>query len=263
MQTKFYRWLVSIALIGALFVGGCTNQASAPVASGSAASAASATSTASASASASVSLPVDLSEQFRKLPILAGEATVEMVVKGAPIVIKVDGVNAPLTAGNFVDLVNHGVYDGLAFHRVIHDPQPFVAQGGDPQGKDPSFPIDRLGTGSFTDPKTNLPRYVPLEIKPEGAAPIVYSKTLEEAKVTAPPLLRHTTGAVAMARSAPPDSASAQFYITLQDLAFLDGNYAVFGYVTSGMETVQQIQQGDRITSAKVTAGIENLRSGG
>jgi peptidyl-prolyl cis-trans isomerase B (cyclophilin B) len=261
MQTKFYRWLVSIALVGALFLGGCsTNQASAPSASSST-SASSASATASASASAS--LPADLSEQFRKLPSLAGEATVEMVVKGSPIVIKVDGVNAPITAGNFVDLVNRGVYDGLAFHRVIHEPQPFVAQGGDPQGKDPSFPVDRLGTGSFTDPKTNLPRYIPLEIKPEGSAPIVYSKTLEEAKVTAPPLLRHTTGAVAMARSSPPDSASAQFYIALQDLAFLDGNYAVFGYVTSGMEAVQQIQQGDRITSAKVTTGIENLRSGG
>ena len=261
MQTKFYRWLVSIALIGALFLGGCsTNQASAPASSS--ASASSSTS-ATASASTSASVPADLSEQFRKLPSLAGEATVEMVVKGSPIVIKVDGVNAPITGGNFVDLVNRGVYDGLAFHRVIHEPQPFVAQGGDPQGKDAKFPVDRLGTGSFTDPKTNLPRYIPLEIKPEGSAPIVYSKTLEEAKVSAAPQLRHTTGAVAMARSSPPDSASAQFYIALQDLAFLDGNYAVFGYVTSGMEAVQQIQQGDRITSAKVTAGIENLRSGG
>jgi peptidyl-prolyl cis-trans isomerase B (cyclophilin B) len=263
MQTKFYRWLVSIALIGALLIGGCTNnQASAPASSSTAASSAGSTPP-SASASASVSLPADLSEQFRKLPTLAGEATVEMVVKGTPIVIKVDGANAPITAGNFVDLVNRGVYDGLVFHRVIHEPQPFVAQGGDPQGKDPSFPVDRLGTGSFIDPKTNLPRYIPLEIKPDGSAPIVYSKTLAEAKVTAPPLLRHTTGAVAMARSTPPDSASAQFYIALQDLAFLDGSYAVFGYVTSGMEAVQQIQQGDRITSAKVTAGIENLRSGG
>jgi peptidyl-prolyl cis-trans isomerase B (cyclophilin B) len=210
---------------------------------------------------ASVSSSPELSDSFKNLPRLEGEATVEMVVKGAPIVIKVDGVNAPITAGNFVDLVNRGVYDGSAFHRVVRDPQPFVAQGGDPQSKDPSFPVDRLGTGSFLDPKTNLPRYIPLEIKPEGASQPIYSKTLEEARVTSPPALRHTTGAVAMARSSPPDSASAQFYIALADLNFLDGNYAVFGYVTSGMETVQQIQQGDRITSAKVTAGLENLRS--
>ena len=63
-----------------------------------------------------------------------------------------------------------------------------------------------------------------------------------------------------MARSQLPDSASAQFYFALADVDFLDGNYAVFGYVTEGMEVVDQIQQGDRIESAKVTAGIENLK---
>ena len=90
-------------------------------------------------------------------------------LRGAPITIQVDGNNAPITAGNFVDLVNRGVYNGLAFHRVVREPQPFVVQGGDPQGRNPNFPVDRLGTGSFIDPTTSLPRYVPLEIKPEGA----------------------------------------------------------------------------------------------
>lgn len=257
MQTKLHRWLTPWLLVGVLFLAACTansNSGESP----SAVSSSPATATASASAS---TLPADLSSQFKNLPRLEGEATVEMIVKGSPIVINVDGVNAPITAGNFVDLVNRGVYDGLAFHRVIREPQPFVAQGGDPQSKDPNFPVDRLGTGSFIEPKTGLPRYIPLEIKPTGSGQTVYSKTLEEASVTQPPQLRHTTGAVAMARSAPPDSASAQFYIALADLNFLDGSYAVFGYVSSGMETVQQIQQGDRITSAKVTAGLENLRS--
>jgi peptidyl-prolyl cis-trans isomerase B (cyclophilin B) len=254
MQTT-YRWMISFLLTSALLIGGCTasQNASTPSSTGSASSSASVSSVPTAAA--------EISDQFKTLPRLEGEATVEMVIKGSPVVIQVNGADAPITAGNFVDLANRGVYDGLAFHRVIREPQPFVAQGGDPQSKDPSFPIDRLGTGSFNDPKTNLPRYIPLEIKPEGAAQPIYSKTFEEAQVTAPPLLRHTTGAVAMARSSPPDSASSQFYIALADLNFLDGNYAVFGYVTSGMETVQQIQQGDRITSAKVTAGLENLRS--
>jgi peptidyl-prolyl cis-trans isomerase B (cyclophilin B) len=66
-----------------------------------------------------------------------------------------------------------------------------------------------------------------------------------------------------MARSAQPDSASSQFYFTLAELPFLDGSYAVFGYVTQGMDVVDKIQQGDRIESAKVTQGIENLRLGG
>jgi len=272
MQTKLYRWITPLILISVLFLAACTANSttsatsatlseSVSAVSSDGSNAASVVASATPSASAPGSLPADLSSQFKNLPHLEGEATVEMVVKGTPIVIKMDGANAPITAGNFVDLVNRGVYDGLAFHRVIHEPQPFVAQGGDPQSKDPSFPIDRLGTGSFIEPKTGLPRYVPLEIKPEGASQPIYSKTLEEAKVTQPPKLRHTTGAVAMARSSPPDSASSQFYIALADLNFLDGNYAVFGHVSSGIETVQQIQQGDRITSAKVTAGLENLRS--
>jgi peptidyl-prolyl cis-trans isomerase B (cyclophilin B) len=63
-----------------------------------------------------------------------------------------------------------------------------------------------------------------------------------------------------MARSTPPDSASSQFYIALTELPFLDGNYAVFGYVTNGMNVVDKIQQGDRIESAEVTKGIENLK---
>lgn len=195
------------------------------------------------------------------LPVLTGPATVELVVKGSPIMIEVDGSQAPITAGNFVDLVNRGVYNGLAFHRVVRDPQPFVVQGGDPQSQDLNFPPQQLGTGSFIDPETKMPRYIPLEIKPTGADQPVYGQTLEEAKVTAPPALSHRRGAIAMARSQAPDSASSQFYITLADLPFLDGNYAVFGYVSQGMEVVDTIQQGDRIESARVVKGLEQLKT--
>ena len=80
------------------------------------------------------------------------------------------------------------------------------------------------------------------------------------ARLAGPPLLNHTRGAVAMARSQFPDSASSQFYITLADLPFLDGSYAVFGYVKEGMEVVDQIQQGDVITLATVTDGSDNLK---
>ena len=63
-----------------------------------------------------------------------------------------------------------------------------------------------------------------------------------------------------MARSQATDSASAQFYFTLADLPFLDGSYAVFGYVTEGMDVVDNIQQGDLIESARVVSGLENLK---
>lgn len=188
---------------------------------------------------------------------LQGTATVEMIVNGGKIIIELDGENAPITAGNFVDLVNKGVYNDLVFHRVVKEPQPFVAQGGDPQGKDPKFPQARLGTGGFIDPKTNRERYIPLEIKPQGAQTPVYSKTLSNQA----PILKHSRGAIAMARSQAPDSASSQFYFALADLSFLDGSYAVFGYVTEGMNVVDGIKQGDRIQSAKVTKGLENLKT--
>ncbi len=196
-----------------------------------------------------------------QLARLQGQAIVVLQVQGQPITIQVDGEAAPVTAGNFVDLVNRGVYNGTAFHRVVRQPQPFVVQGGDPLSKDPSVPGSRLGTGNFVDPATNQPRYIPLEIKPEGASEPVYSQTLKTAGVTRGPELKHRRGAVAMARSPLPDSASSQFYIALDQLTFLDGDYAVFGYVTQGMEVVDQIQQGDRIESAQVTQGLENLKA--
>lgn len=195
------------------------------------------------------------------IPQLEGTATVEMVVNGSPITIEVNGNQAPMTAGNFVDLVQKGVYDGTVFHRVVRQPEPFVVQGGDPQSQDPETPVSQLGTGSYIDPETQQPRYVPLEIMPEGAEEPIYGQTLTAAGISEPPVLMHERGAVAMARSTPPNSGSAQFYFALDDLAFLDGNYAVFGYVTDGMDVVDNIQQGDRIESATVVEGAENLKS--
>ncbi len=196
------------------------------------------------------------------LPQLAGEATVVLTVNGGSIVIAVDGAHAPVTAGNFVDLVQKGVYDGLSFHRVVREPVPFVVQGGDPKSQNPDTPVQELGTGSYVDPQTQQPRYIPLEIQPDGANSPIYSETFEMAGITAAPILTHRRGAVAMARSPAPDSASSQFYIALDELPPLDGNYAVFGYVTEGMDVVDGIEQGDRIEKAVVQSGAENLQAG-
>jgi peptidyl-prolyl cis-trans isomerase B (cyclophilin B) len=197
------------------------------------------------------------------MPRLDGMATIVMTVKGKDITIELDGTNAPLTAGNFADLVQRGVYTSTLFHRVVSKPQPFVAQGGDPQSKDSRIPAERYGTGGFIDQGTGQERRIPLEIKPVGATAALYGKSFEVAGVKKPPVLRHRRGAIAMARSANVNSASSQFYFTLSDLDFLDGNYAVFGKVTSGMDVVDQIKPGDRIESAKVTKGAENLRNSG
>lgn len=187
---------------------------------------------------------------MNNLPQLNGKATVELMVKGSPIMLELNGDLAPITAGNFVDLVQRKFYDGLAFHRVVKEPQPFVVQGGDPKGN---------GTGGFVNPETGQRRSIPLEIVPEGADEPVYGKTLQQAGFEKNPELKHDRGVLSMARSQMPNSASSQFFITLADVPFLDGDYAAFGKVTSGMDVVDTIQVGDRIESAKVVSGAENL----
>jgi len=251
MKSTIQNCLLLLLIVSGLMLGSCSSDSAvskSPVQS-------------SVAESAAVSAAQANPQKGLSLPYLEGTATVELVVNGSRIEIEVDGTHAPITAGNFVDLVQRGVYDGLMFHRVVRDPQPFVVQGGDPRSKDPDVPASRLGTGGFVDPGTRQARYIPLEIQPAGAGSPVYSQTFQAARISQPPQLQHSRGAVAMARSQMPDSASSQFYIALADLDFLDGSYAVFGYVTQGMEAVDLIQQGDRITSAKVTKGLEFLKT--
>ena len=181
---------------------------------------------------------------------LQGKATVLMSTSRGDITIEVDGDAAPLTAGNFVDLVRRGTYNGTLFHRVVREPVPFVVQGGDPQSSDRSVPLSQLGTGSFVDPATGQARLIPLEISFEGEDGPRYGRVSTNPSELNKLALRHYRGAVAMARSQAPNSASAQFYIALKPLPELDGRYAVFGRVSEGLEVVDAIRQGDRITKA-------------
>jgi peptidyl-prolyl cis-trans isomerase B (cyclophilin B) len=250
MTQKSNVWLTkmfSLLLVSSLVLGGCTTSAT----------------DISQSLSSSDNLATNQSQvanaensnktMSNNLPQLEGMAKVELQVNGSPILIEINGTEAPTTAGNFVDLIDQGVYDGLVFHRVIPG---FVAQGGDPQGKDPKF-SGQLGTGGFTDPATGMERRIPLEIKLDGDDQPTYSKAkLPGSSV----VLKHDRGVIAMARSAMPDSASSQFYIALEDLPSLDGDYAVFGKVVTGMDVVDKIKQGDRISTAKVVEGLDNLK---
>lgn len=122
------------------------------------------------------------------------------------IKVALDEESAPITVENFLKLVEDGFYDGLTFHRIMDG---FMMQGGDP-----------TGTGMGGSEET---------IKGE----------FSENGVENP--LSHTRGAISMARSQMPDSASSQFFIVQSDSTFLDGKYAAFGYVTEGIEIVDQI----------------------
>ena len=113
---------------------------------------------------------------------------------------------APNTVNNFISLIKKGFYDGLIFHRVIKG---FMIQGGCPLGN---------GTGN--------PGY---SIKGEFSNNGVKND------------ISHVRGTISMARSSDPDSASSQFFIVQSDSTYLDGDYAAFGHVTSGMDVVDQI----------------------
>jgi cyclophilin family peptidyl-prolyl cis-trans isomerase len=145
---------------------------------------------------------------------------VKIVTNKGEVTVELYEDKAPITAGNFLDLVNRGFYDGLSFHR--YEPG-FVIQGGDPKGN---------GSGGFIDPQTGRERTIKLEVSGD---------------------LKHgDAGALAMARTQVPDSASSQFYITLGRADFLDNQYAVFGRVVDGMDTVKSLRAGDKIHSAAV-----------
>ncbi len=119
---------------------------------------------------------------------------------------------APVTVENFKKLIGEKFYDNLTWHRYVEG---FVIQGGDPDGD---------GTGGSKDK-------IKLEINPE---------------------LTHVKGALGMARSQDPDSASSQFYIALDDIHDLDGNYAVFGKVIDGMDVVLKLRQGDVMEEIRI-----------
>ncbi len=161
MRLKISQFLLAFLIIGALILGGCSTQQVTSTSSPTSTATSPATEGSTKTTTEATSVSETTSESIpgmTDLPRLEGNATVVITVKGSPITIAVDGTNAPITAGNFVDLVQKGVYDGLAFHRVVRDPQPFVVQGGDPQSKDPKVPANRLGTGGYKDPKTGTER---------------------------------------------------------------------------------------------------------
>lgn len=138
---------------------------------------------------------------------LSGKYDILINVKNyGEIKLELDANIAPISVTNFIKLVNEGFYDGLTFHRVIDG---FMIQGGDPKGD---------GTGGSSE-----------TIKGEFSNNGVTNN------------LSHERGVISMARSNDMNSASSQFFIMHEDNSSLDGNYAAFGKVTSGMEVVDAI----------------------
>jgi cyclophilin family peptidyl-prolyl cis-trans isomerase len=123
---------------------------------------------------------------------------------------------SPITTNNFVFLSCHGYYDGLTFHRVVKTPTPFVIQGGDPRGD---------GTGG--------PGY--------------------QFQTEINPVIKHDAAGVLSMANSGPNTNGSQFFITLAPATHLDnGTFNAFGRVTSGMDAVNAIRQGDRILAISI-----------
>ena len=145
------------------------------------------------------------------------------IKKYGTIALELDADVAPITVENFAKLTNEGFYNGLTFHRIITG---FMIQGGDPLGN---------GTGGSKK-----------EIKGE------FAKNGLQHNIS------HVRGTISMARAQDYNSASSQFFIVQKDSKFLDGAYAAFGKVTSGMEIVDKICQDTKVEDNNGTVLKEN-----
>ena len=156
--------------------------------------------------------------------LLSGTHHVEIQVKDyGTIAVELDADTAPITVTNFVNLAKEGFYDNLTFHPIMDG---FMIQGGDPNG-DGTGGVDKTIKGEFS------------------------SNGVENE-------ISHTRGTISMARAQDPDSASSQFFIVQEDSDYLDGNYAAFGHVTSGMEIVDQICKDVPVEDDNGTVKAEN-----
>lgn len=163
-------------------------------------------------------------EKTKKTKTLKGNYQVEIKIKDyGTIYAEIDADTAPITVTNFVNLCKNHFYDGLTFHRIIKD---FMIQGGDPNG-DGTGGSKKTIKGEFSDNGVENP-------------------------------LKHTRGALSMARSQDNDSASSQFFIVQKTASHLDGQYAVFGYVYEGMDIVDKICDDVQVEDNNGTVAKEN-----
>lgn len=176
-----------------------------------------------------LSLPV-----FAQKAAKEGNPTVTMVVaKRGTLTIELLPKSAPKTVAHFLDLVNKKFYDGILFHR--YEPG-FVVQAGDPKSKE----VD--GAKIADIPSEQASQQFNLGMGGSGK-----TVPLEAG-------LPHTRGTLGLARSQAPDSGDSQFFFNLKDNHSLDEGYCVFGKVTKGLDVMDKIRQGDKITSIRVEA---------
>ncbi len=201
--------------------------------------------------------PYKIPDEFDNLPRLLGRASASINTSKGNMKAIIDGYNAPLTSGSFVDLALKGFYDGLPINRAEEF---FVLQTGDPKG---------VETG-YIDPESKEERRIPLEIRVPNQAETIYNNTFEELGLyTETPVLPFSTpGALGWSHSATSvNDGSSQFFFFLYDAELnpagrnlIDGSNAAFGYVVEGTEILNKLEVDDQILTIKIDDGAERLK---
>ncbi len=201
--------------------------------------------------------PYSIPSEFDDLPRLLGRAKVNIKTSKGNMEAIVDGYNAPLTAGAFIDLASRNFYKDMPINRAEEF---FVLQTGDPIGED-------IG---YIDPETNEERHVPLEIRIPNEPETFYHQTFEELGLytETPTLPFATLGTLGWSHSNKSvDDGSSQFFFFLYEAELnpagrnlIDGRNAAFGYVVDGSEILEELNKDDKIISIDVLEGIENLK---
>ena len=202
--------------------------------------------------------PYTIPSEFDNLPRLLGRAKVNIKTSKGDMQAIIDGFNAPLTAGAFIDLSSKNFYSNLPINRAEEF---FVLQTGDPIGED-------IG---YIDPETNEERHVPLEIRIPNEKETFYNETFEELGLytETPTLPFATLGTLGWSHSnTEVNDGSSQFFFFLYEAELnpagrnlIDGRNAAFGYVIEGFEVLEELTKDDTIISIDVLEGIDNLKS--
>jgi peptidylprolyl isomerase len=221
--------------------------------------------------------PYSIPEEYSQLPVLKGRAVVECTIAKTrrpfklgtgvqsaetTFVMLIDGYHAPVTAGNFVDLIERKFYDGL----VINTAGELIVQTGNP------FGANGASTDGFVDPNTKEKRVIPLELFYKKDTQPTYEYTsdddLRATDSMANPFQAY--GAIGFAHDAEDaNTGSSQFWFLKWNQALvapgrntLDGSQACLGYVVRNQDLLAQLEKGDLIKSVRVVEGLENFSTG-
>ena len=202
--------------------------------------------------------PYKIPNEFDDLPRLLGRANVKISTTRGNMEAIIDGYNAPLTGGAFIDLVSKNFYNDLPINRAEEF---FVLQTGDPKGDD-------IG---YVDPETNKERHVPLEIRVPGEPDTFYNETFEDLGfyTETPTLPFATLGTLGWSHSSEAvNDGSSQFFFFLYEAELnpagrnlIDGRNAAFGYVIDGADILEELNMDDKIISIEIIEGEENLKA--